>query len=260
MYQNNVAVAIRVNSEPKREVNSNSRNCIKSAEVFMPCGQEYTIYINNKNNYRIYAKVSIDGMDISDPYSYIVQPNSDLEIKRFMIDGNLEIGKSFKTVDSSASQNPHNPQLGKVKIVVSKEAFDNVWTSASYTYTSPIWTDNTWKNTDNITYNTNGDYTIVSNNDDRWVNAVTHINYCSPVHGSSYVSVPIVSKELATEEGSVVNQKYSVDSTSASLIYLCEFEYSLKKIIMGSTKFCYNCGTELNSNWNYCSSCGRKVL
>lgn len=74
-YRNNFAVAIKHNGKILRESND---------VVSLPFGSEYSVYMKNKNSRRAVVKVEIDGVDVIDGNSIIVEPNSSLELKGFM--------------------------------------------------------------------------------------------------------------------------------------------------------------------------------
>ena len=58
MYNNKLAVAIKSAGKVLREFNKD--------EVYVPFGNEYSIFVKNMNSVRALVKVSIDGVDVGD--------------------------------------------------------------------------------------------------------------------------------------------------------------------------------------------------
>ena len=74
-YRNNFAVAIKHNGKILRE---------RTDVINLPFGSEYSVFMKNKNSRRAVVKVEIDGVDVIDGNSIIIESNSSLELKGFM--------------------------------------------------------------------------------------------------------------------------------------------------------------------------------
>lgn len=98
MYQNKLVASIKANGKILRENKEN---------VFLPFGKEYTILLKNLNSVRAQVKISIDGTDATDGVSLVIQPNSELELKRFIKNGNMDEGNAFKFIERTASIEQH---------------------------------------------------------------------------------------------------------------------------------------------------------
>ena len=98
MYQNKMALAIKHNGKILREIKD---------LILMPYGSEYSILIKNLNTRRVQAQVSIDGTDIGDGTTFIIDANSDIELKRFVRNGNLDEGNAFKFIERTAGIEEH---------------------------------------------------------------------------------------------------------------------------------------------------------
>ena len=98
MYKNSFAIAIKHNGKILRE----SKDL-----VLLPFGSEFTILLKNLNNRRAQVQVSIDGTDIGDGTTFIVGANSELELKRFVRNGNLDEGNAFKFIERTAGIEEH---------------------------------------------------------------------------------------------------------------------------------------------------------
>ena len=57
---------------------------VKDGAVYLPFGSEYTLYLKNLNSRRASVNVSIDGEDVLDNHSLILDPNSSTELQGFL--------------------------------------------------------------------------------------------------------------------------------------------------------------------------------
>ena len=94
MYQNKLALAIKANGRILREFGET---------VKLPFGSEYSILIKNLNSVRVQVRVSIDGTDTTEGTWLVIQPNSELDLKRFIKNGNFEKGNAFKFIERTQS-------------------------------------------------------------------------------------------------------------------------------------------------------------
>ena len=83
MYTANVVAVVKVNGQVLRE---------NSDTVTLPFGSEFSLLVKNLNSVRIQFSVSIDGKDATDGTKLIVGPNSNIELERFVRNGNLQAG------------------------------------------------------------------------------------------------------------------------------------------------------------------------
>jgi hypothetical protein len=88
-YRTGLVACIKTGGKVLREVKD---------QVFLPFGKEYSILIKNLKSLRVMVKVSIDGADVTDGNSLIIEPNSELELERFIRNGNLNKGNRFKFI------------------------------------------------------------------------------------------------------------------------------------------------------------------
>jgi hypothetical protein len=87
---NKVVACIKVNGKVLRE-NLNA--------VTLPFGSEYSIFIKNLNPTRIKVRVSVDGTDATEGCWLVVDPNSELDLERFIKNGNMDKGNRFKFIE-----------------------------------------------------------------------------------------------------------------------------------------------------------------
>ena len=94
MYQNKLAVAIKSSGKVLREFEDN---------VYLPFSTEYSIFIKNKNSVRASVKIEIDGVDVTQGVSLVVNPNDEIELERFIKNGNLNSGNRFKFIERTSA-------------------------------------------------------------------------------------------------------------------------------------------------------------
>jgi hypothetical protein len=75
--------------------------------VTLPFGSEYSVFIKNLNAVRIKIKVSVDGTNATEGVWLVVEPNSDLELDRFIRAANVERGNRFKFIESTSDIEEH---------------------------------------------------------------------------------------------------------------------------------------------------------
>jgi hypothetical protein len=98
MYQDRLAVALKVNGQILREFKDT---------VYIPFGSEYSLFIKNLNSLRCRVSIEIDGKDIADGDSFIVNGNSSIDIERFLRSGNMQRGNRFKFIERTAGVEAH---------------------------------------------------------------------------------------------------------------------------------------------------------
>lgn len=98
MYSNKLAIAVKSNGKVLREFGDT---------VYVPFGTEYTLLIKNLNSVRVQVRVSIDGQNATEGVSLVVQPNSELELERFIKGANMSKGNRFKFIERTASVEQH---------------------------------------------------------------------------------------------------------------------------------------------------------
>src|SRR5271163_2123522 len=95
---NKVVACVKVNGKILRE----DKNV-----VTLPFGSEYSVFVKNLNATRIKIKVSVDGTDATEGTWLVVDPNSNLDLERFIRAGNMDKGNRFKFIERSAEVEAH---------------------------------------------------------------------------------------------------------------------------------------------------------
>lgn len=94
VYHQKLVACIKVDGKVLRELDDT---------VTLPFGAEYSILIKNLNSLRVQVKVSVDGTDATEGTWLIIQPNSSIELERFIKNANLNSGNKFKFIARTKS-------------------------------------------------------------------------------------------------------------------------------------------------------------
>lgn len=90
MYNNKFVVCIKASGKVLRETKD---------LVHLPYGSEFTVLVKNLNSRRAKFKLHIDGTDVLDGTEIIVNANSEVEMKRFIRNGNMNEGNAYKFIE-----------------------------------------------------------------------------------------------------------------------------------------------------------------
>lgn len=159
VYQNKLAAVIKAGGRVLRE---------SSGIVGLPFGSEYSLLLKNLDSVRKLVKVEIDGKDAGDGTKFIIQPNSSVELERFIRNGNFDKGNRFKFIERTADIEEHRgvkAEDGLVRIEYWTEQVTRTsYASITSTWPSiPFYTPNTapsWPHSPTITYTANGVPTV----------------------------------------------------------------------------------------------------
>lgn len=96
VYLNKFVAAIKCNGQVLRE---------QKDTVCLPFGAEFSVLLKNLDSVRIQVNVSIDGQDVAG--KLVINPNSSLELERYIKNGNLESGNRFKFIERTKDVEDH---------------------------------------------------------------------------------------------------------------------------------------------------------
>jgi len=91
MYKKNYVLALKIGGKILREANE---------RVELPFGYEYSVLIKNLHGVRATAALTVNGSEIG---TFIVPANGEIEVERFMKNGNMNAGNKFKFIERTAS-------------------------------------------------------------------------------------------------------------------------------------------------------------
>ncbi len=95
MYANKFVAAIKVGGKVLRE---------HGDTVYLPFGSEYSILLKNLSTARAQVKITIDGTDVLNGDSLVVNPG-DLELERFLKE--MDRGNRFKFIERTKAVEDH---------------------------------------------------------------------------------------------------------------------------------------------------------
>ncbi len=97
MYESKLAAAIKVDGKVLREFKDT---------VHIPFGSEYTVLLKNLNTTRAVANVFIDGENAV-PGGLVIDPGREVDLERWIKNGNLTEGNRFKFIERTGSVEQH---------------------------------------------------------------------------------------------------------------------------------------------------------
>lgn len=261
MYSNNMAIAIKLHGKVLREVNKD--------QVYLPFGSEYTILIKNLSTKRAIVHVYTDGTDATGGGGLIIPAGKEVELERFINNGNLASGNRFKFIERTAGIENHRGigiEDGLIRIeyqfeqVVYQQQLVNTWNSL------PLWWDERYGSTATASPAT-GDVICGS------TSGVQATTLCA--HGGilrSLASPQNTTSSVAgiTAPGSVSNQQFSVGEwfpleaqKHVMILRLCGESTTGKvqaPITVKTKNKCSMCGRANKASAKFCSSCGTGLV
>jgi zinc-ribbon domain len=244
MYSNKFVATLKNNGKVLRE---------QGDTVYLPFGSEYSILLKNLNTVRAQVKIDIDGQDVLNGAALIVNPNSDLEIERFLT--NNERGNRFKFIERTASIEEHRGVGATDGLVRIEFQFEKLY--------PPVYTPrpDPWGNS--LYYSTNAP--IVRSM------SCTNINVSGSVTcGETMDSyVPQNNDAGITVPGSISEQKFRTVSSfpleqqryAIVLQLKGETDYSrvVEPVTVKSKPKCTTCGKVNKATSKFCSNCGTSL-
>lgn len=137
MHSQNTVVAIKVNGKVLRETGDT---------VQLPFSSEFSIYCRNLNSVRSQVSISIDGKDVTDGIPLIIEPNSSMELERFVRNGNFTSGNRFRFIERTNSIEQHRGigvEDGIIRIEAWKELVQSIVPVPNFQYYD-YWVPRPW--------------------------------------------------------------------------------------------------------------------
>ncbi len=230
MYESKLAAAIKVDGKVLREFKDT---------VHIPFGSEYTVLLKNLNTTRAVANVFIDGENAV-PGGLVVDPGREVDLERWIKNGNLTEGNKFKFIERTGSVEQHRGigiEDGLVRIEFQFEQprpiFNTPWIAASGS--SNIYPQGGIMRGMDVSYSTNN---------------VT----CSATSAVSDVGI--------TVPGSHSTQKFStayvgaLESVKHSMVFKLFGGTMPKPITVKHKPKCVTCGKQNKATSKFCTECG----
>jgi hypothetical protein len=283
MYKRNLVAVVKCNGKIMRE---------NGEEVKLPFGQEYSILIKNLQSRKAEVKVSIDGEDVLDGHSLLVNGNSEIELERFVKD--LDEGNKFKFIQKTQKIQEHRGDkvddgIIRIEFRYEKDKPINIqpvkrsgWNDILYDPPQTTWPKTTWdfNPTDircgcsletsldtSITTAKSIDTTLFSGSSNTVTTDNIANNYTTNLTNAiSELSLPN-NDEGITTKGSISNQQFKYGSIGE----LEENSYVITLQLKGYTEsgevitepitvktpiICPICGTNNKNTHKFCMECG----
>ena len=278
MYNNKLAVALKSNGKVLREFKD---------EVYVPFGDEYSIFIKNMNSVRALVHISVDGVDVGDGTKFVVDPNDDIDIERFIKNGNYDQGNRLKFIERTGKIEDHRGIGIEDGLVRVEFNFEKVTPIYYPPYVSPRtgrrWNDN--NPSDNIFYGSSGTgrgminqtfTTSAGSAQPNVSNSGGSIQSSVNVNHVTFDSMDVTDTEIKSEvendagitvDGSVSNQQFQFASSFAieaethvivlKILGETEDNVQVRKPVTVKTKTkCVTCGCSNKATAKFCCECG----
>lgn len=264
-YQDYFVAEIKVNGKIMR---------VKDGAVYLPYGSEYSILLKNLNTKRAAVKVSIDGDDVLDNSSLILDANSETELEGFL-NGNVAKNK-FRFIHKTKQISEHRGDRADDGLVRIEFAFEKPkpepWIKKTIDEVH-----HHYHYHDNIDWYKGGGWTFYNYTGGGSGDSVCDSQPCSYTveNCARNISQTVQQDSLGVEpnadegitvKGSQINQQFryasigDLEEPKAIVIQLkgmTETGKTVEKPITVKTKLtCKTCGTKSKSSMKFCGVCG----
>ncbi len=252
---------------------------VKDGAVYLPYGSEYSLLLKNLNSRRSSVKVSIDGEDVLDNHSLVLDPNCSTELQGFLR-GNVA-RNSFRFINKTKEISDHRGDRADDGLIRIEFAFEksveqpwitNVIKEVHHVYNPPI----------TFTYyGSNAEWNYINNDStDKGKNHV-YSSSAQPMSaamptserrvtmdslGVQNVSQVPNADEGITVKGSEVNQQFNyttlaeLEESSVIIIALkgiTQTGQNVSQPVTAQGKLtCSSCGIKSKSSFKFCPNCG----
>ena len=221
--------------------------------VYLPFTSDYSILLKNLNSRRASVNISIDGKDVLDNKSLVIEPNSETELEGFL-DGSTAKNK-FKFIQKTEQIKDHRGDFIDDGMIRIEFAYEKV-SSYKYTYTQ----NNFQQYIPPVTF---GSAAPILNS-----STISSFN-CSGSNircSSEVVCDSLDADEGITVKGSKINQNFnytSIGSLEPAEVIILRLRgeknnggFVSKPITVKSKLRCSSCGKYSKSSSQFCSACG----
>lgn len=260
MHSQNTIVAVKVNGRVLRETGDT---------VTLPFQSEFALFVKNLNSVRAQISVSIDGKDVTDGTRLIIEPNSSMDLERFVRNSNFTSGNRFRFIKRTESIEQHRG-IGADDGIIRVEVWKELVTAPPYNYfythyPTPNWifTGGGWPTT--TRGSSVGNLNNVINTASVFVNQALSsssaiIGSCNDVQSDAGITVP----------GSESNQQFytaagfAIETQSTVLVLRLRGEVGNKSVVAPVTvdikPKCTTCGRLNRVSHKFCSNCGTALV
>jgi hypothetical protein len=265
---------------------------IRDGFVTLPFGSEYSLYLKNLNSKKASVTIQIDGEDVLDGNSLIVEPNISIELEGFL--KNAIAKNKFKFIKKTQEIIDHRGDkiddgLIRIEFAFEKEAtviktiinehhtyhHDYPWRFRRYPepYFHDVYYGGTTPNArgmihDTLTCNQGNGSDVVGaniNNIQSYNCNVKDVSELANMSEINELKTPVDDLGI-TVKGSEINQQFnyaSIGETDPTEVIIIQLRgtnvkgTSVKKPIMAQVKLtCSSCGIKSKSSYKFCPNCG----
>lgn len=261
MYNNKLAVAIKANGKVLREFKDT---------VYIPFSSEYSILIKNLNSVRALVNITIDGDDVV-PGGLVVNANSEVDLQRWIKNGNMTEGNRFKFIErTSAVENHRGVKLedGLIRVEYQFERpytqiyAVNDWLEKQKMRTinpqhdrwGPTYGQGDWYSTCSV-----GSASLATSN--TLLNEVTHDSYtlCSAQAAVNEVGITVPGSKC--EQKFVTVSDFPLETEKHVMVFKLLGETPDNKPVKQAVTVkhkpkCTSCGKVNKANAKFCTECG----
>lgn len=288
MHKNNFVMAVKANGKVLREF---------EGSVYIPFGSEYSILLKNLTNTRARVHVTIDGEDALDGTSLIIDKKDEVDLKRFIKNGNFDRGNAFKFIEKTAAVSKHRGDKAEDGLITITYEFErDIQLTGSTTIFTPAKPDWLGPKSPSYLYNgyppgvaySNNFHTFVQSDSEAEVPCTTYSSTIidnrnvlrksargMPAGGEEQLSasnlVPVSDPTRAgvTAPGSVTDQKFvtasyffgsgKIETMTLQLLgQVGEVEVT-RPVQVTKQINCKMCGKKARQTDKFCSQCGASV-
>jgi hypothetical protein len=273
MYSNKFVVALKtVDGKVLRE---------QKDTTFLPFGSEYSIYLKNLNSVRSQVKVSVDGQDVLNGESLVINANQDLNLERFL--KSKDSGNRFKFIERTSQIENHRGVKTEDGLIRIEFQFEKVLTNQWYVDTrlgggynpGQIYNGNGWGG---AAGGSGGNQIYTKGFGGSPLNAVGS-SYSMPAGQANCMDFSLQSTEIKcsapvsdvgiTVPGSISDQKFQTVSgfTLESEVHVIVLKLLgetdtvkiVEPITVKAKPTCVSCGRVNKANSKFCTNCGTSL-
>lgn len=251
MYNNKLVAAIKSKGKILREFGDT---------VYIPFGSEYSILIKNLHTVRAVVHINIDDTDVV-PGGLVVQPKQEIDLERWIKNGNLTEGNRFKFIERTGNIENYRGIGACDGLVQIEFQFEQDFPRPRIAFPSPA--NNI--SIDSVYRAKSLDLPPTSNN----VSYISNVSATSAVYDSHNGSATVNDIGI-TVPGSKSTQQFSISSwfptemTKHSIVLklLGETEENKKirnPVTVKHKPKCQTCGKQNKATAKFCSECGTSL-
>jgi len=271
-YKDNFVVEVKYNGKILR---------VKNDSVYLPFGSEYSLLLKNLNSRKASVKIHIDGQDVLDYSSLVLEPNTTIELEGFL-SGNVAKNK-FKFIQKTKEIQEHRGDKiddGMIRVEFAfekpksevRQIITEIHSHHHYDYIYPWWPSYTYYSSICENSGSNSSDTIgksSGNLQEQDHCFMSSFNCLNNIEMSS-VGVEAFTKPLQDEgitvKGSECSQSFryaSIGELEQSQVIILNLKgftdlgNTIEKPVTVQEKLtCSSCGLKSKSSFKFCPNCG----